>query len=82
MKIFGESLLTRIKRIDPILFISVAFLSFMSILTIFGSVENFGKSKLTMQIAMTAVGTVIVFVMANLDYKFIVDRFYLYMLGS
>jgi rod shape determining protein RodA len=53
-----------------------------SILTILGSVENFGKSKLVMQLAMTAVGTVIVFVMANLDYKFIVDRFYIYMFGA
>ena len=77
MRIFGETLLTRIKRIDPILFGSVAFLSLVSILTIFGSVENFGKSKLVMQLAMTAVGTVIVFVMANIDYKFFVDRFYI-----
>ena len=82
MRDFGKALLKGIKRVDLILFITVAFLSMTSILTILGSVENFGKSKLVMQLAMTAVGTVIVFVMANLDYKFIVDRFYIYMFGA
>ena len=82
MRDLGKALLKGIKRVDLILFITVAFLSMTSILTILGSVENFGKSKLIMQLAMTAVGTVIVFVMANLDYKFIVDRFYIYMFGA
>ncbi len=77
MKIFGLTLGERIKKIDPILFVTVAFLSFMSILTIFGSVENFGKSKLEMQIAMTVMGTVAVFVLANIDYKLFVDRLYI-----
>lgn len=74
MKIFGQTIYERIKKIDPILFITVAFLSFMSILTIFGSVENFGKSKLVMQVAMTVMGTVALFVLANIDYKIFVDR--------
>ena len=52
----------------------------MSILTVFGAVENFGKSKLVMQVAMTVVGIAAVFIISNLDYKFIVDRFWLYML--
>ena len=82
MRDLGKALLKGIKRVDLILFRTVAFLSMTSILTILGSVENFGKSKLVMQLAMTAVGTVIVFVMANLDYKFIVDRFYIYMFGA
>ena len=77
MKIFGLTLGERIKKIDPIIFITVSFLSFMSILTIFGSVENFGKSKLVMQVAMTVMGTVAVFVLANIDYKIFVDRLYL-----
>ncbi len=68
-----------VKRIDPILFFLCAFLSAASILTIFGSVENFGKSKLIMQIAMTLAGTVGVFLLANIDYKFFVDRFYIFM---
>lgn len=77
MKIFGLTLGERIKKIDPILFVTVAFLSFVSILTIFGSVENFGKSKLVMQVAMTLMGTVAVFVLANIDYKLFVDRLYI-----
>ena len=77
MKIFGVTLGERIKKIDPILFVTVAFLSFMSILTIFGSVENFGKSKLVMQVAMTVMGTVALFVLANIDYKLFVDRLYI-----
>ena len=77
MKIFGLTARERIKKIDPILFVTVAFLSFMSILTIFGSVENFGKSKLDMQVAMTAMGTVALFVLANIDYKLLVDKIYI-----
>ncbi len=80
MRIFGEDVRTRIKRIDPILFTAVAFLSVISILTVFGAVDNFGKSKLVMQVAMTVVGTVAVFILSNLDYKYIVDRYWLFML--
>ncbi len=83
MRVFGVTLKDRIKRIDPILFFSCAFLSFMSILTIFGSVENFGRSKLIMQVAMTLLGTFAVFLLSNLDYRFFVDRFYIVMfIGS
>ena len=83
MKIFGKSLAERLKRIDPILFSTSTFLSLFSILTIYGSVDNFGRSKLIMQIAMTVVGIFAVFVVANMDYKFFVDRFYIILfLGS
>ncbi len=77
MRIFGETLGARIKRIDPIIFIFSAILSLISILTILGSVENFGRSKLVMQVAMTVAGMIAVFVIANLDYRFFVDRFYI-----
>ena len=80
MRIFGESLKTRLSRIDPILFAATSFLSVISILTVFGAVDNFGKSKLVMQVAMTAAGIVAVFIISNLDYKFIVDRFWLFLL--
>ena len=75
MRVFGVKFGDRIKRIDLILFLASAILSFVSILTILGSVENFGKSKLVMQIAMTAVGVIGVFILANVDYRFFVDRF-------
>ena len=83
MRAFGITLKERIKRLDPVLFGATAFLSFISILTILGSVENFGRSKLIMQIAMTALGTLLLFFLANFDYRFFIDRFYIIMfLGS
>ncbi len=80
MRIFGVSIKDRLKRIDPILFWATAFLSVMSLLTVIGAVENFGRSKLVMQIAMTVVGTIAVLILSNLDYRFFVDRFWLVML--
>ena len=75
MKMFGMSFVDRLKHVDPILFICTALLSIISILTIFGAVDNFGRSKLVMQIAMTVVGIVALFIVANVDYRFFVDRF-------
>lgn len=68
--------------VDPILFFSMAFLSFVSILTIFGGMENFGRSKLIMQTAMTLAGMVALFIIANVDYRFFVDRLWLFLLGA
>lgn len=79
---FGLSLKDRLKHIDPILFGCMAFLSFMSITTIFGAMDNFGKSKLIMQIAMTLAGVIALFIVANVDYRFFVDRFAIIMLGA
>ena len=75
MKMFGMSFRDRLRHVDPILFICTAVLSLISILTIYGAVENFGKSKLVMQIAMTVVGAIALFIVANIDYRFFVDRF-------
>lgn len=80
MQIFGVSLRERIGRIDPVLFCACAFLSAMSILTVFGAVDNFGRSKLIMQCAMTVAGTVAVILLANIDYRFFVNRFWLFLL--
>jgi len=77
MQIFGVSLKDRLRRIDPILFWTTFFLSVVSIVTVFGAVDNFGKSKLIMQCAMTAVGSIAVLIFANMDYRFFVDRFHL-----
>ena len=64
------------KNIDPILFGATSFLSVVSLLTIFGAMDNFGKSKLVMQVAMTILGFAMLYIIANLDYKFMVDRFF------
>ncbi len=83
MKIFGMSLKDRLGHIDPTMFICTTFLSLVSILTIYGAMENFGRIKLTMQLAMTAAGIFAIFVIANIDYKFFVDRFAIIMfIGS
>ena len=68
-----------VKQIDPILFGATSFLTLLSILTIFGAMDNFGKSKLVMQIAMAFAGTVMMLVIANVDYKFFIDRFLIIM---
>ena len=78
----GFSIKDKIKHIDPILFGCMAFLSLVSIITIFGAVDNFGRSKLIMQIAMAVVGAVALFIVANVDYRFFIDRFAIFMLGA
>ncbi len=73
---------SKIKRVDLILFCATTFLSLFSIITIFGAVDNFGKSKLVMQLAMAVLGAGMIFIIANIDYKFFVDKLYLFMLGA
>ena len=83
MKVFGVPLKERIRRIDPVLFWASLVLSVISIMTILGAVDNFGRSKLVMQCAMTVVGIFVLFLIANFDYRFFVDRFYVILfLGS
>ena len=76
-------MLNSFKRLDPILLICAVVLSSVSILTVFGAVDNFGRSKLIMQMAMTLVGLVALWMLANLDYRFLVDRFFwVFLIGS
>ena len=69
-----------IGHIDPILFACTTLLSLISIVTIISAVDNFGKSKLVMQVAMFVVGNIIILVVANLDYHIILDRLFWVML--
>ncbi len=69
-----------VRRVDPILLICTAFLSLVSLLTVYGAVDNFGMSKLRMQFAMTVMGVILTFVVANLDYHVILDRLWPVML--
>ena len=75
MKSVGRTFWDKLRQVDPILFFCTLFLSAISLLTIFGAVDNFGKSKLVMQTAMVLLGTVSIFIIANFDYRFFVDRF-------
>ena len=75
MKGFKMSFKDKLKHVDPTLLICTSLLSIISIVTIWGAMENFGRSKLIMQIAMTLAGTVALFIVANIDYRFFIDRF-------
>ncbi len=70
-----------IKSVDPVLFACTLLLSLISIVTIFGAMDNFGKRKLIMQIAMTAAGIIATFIIANIDYHLIVDKLWLVFIG-
>lgn len=67
-------------RVDPFLLGFTTLLTLISLVTILGAIDNFGKSKLVMQLSMSLVGILVVFVLANLDYRFIIDRLWLVML--
>ena len=83
MKSFGRTFWDKLRRIDPVLFACTAILSLISLITIFGAIDNFGRSKLVMQSAMVIVGSVGLFILANFDYRFFVDRFAIFLfLGS
>ncbi|MBR5124635.1 MAG: FtsW/RodA/SpoVE family cell cycle protein [Clostridia bacterium] len=70
-----------LRRVDWVLLLCTTVLSVISLVTIYGAVDNFGMSKLKMQLAMTLAGIVVTFIIANLDYHVIVDRLWLFMLG-
>ncbi len=66
--------------IDPVLFICATLLSLISIVTIWGAVDNFGMSKLKMQVFIFAVGIFVTFFIAMIDYRVIVDKLWLWLL--
>ncbi len=69
-----------VRRVDWVLLACTTILSVISLLTIYGAVDNFGMSKLKMQFAMAVMGFIVTFIVANLDYHVIVDRLWLVML--
>ncbi len=69
-----------VRSVDPILFICVTLLCIISIVTVYGAVDNFGRSKLKMQIAMFLLGSIVTVVIASVDFRYIVDKLWLPML--
>ena len=53
-----QYLLHAVRSVDPVLFFSVMLLGIISIVTVYGAVDNFGQSKLKMQVAMFIVGSI------------------------
>lgn len=70
-----------VRRVDPILLACTLVLSAIGLITIWGAVDNFGQRKLKMQLAMTVLGLIMTFVVANLDYHVILERLWLPMLA-
>ena len=66
-----------LRRVDWVLLLCTTVLSTVSLVTVYGAVDNFGMSKLKMQFAMTVLGIILTFIMANLDYHVILDRLWL-----
>ena len=64
-------------KLDPVLFACTLALSFISIVTIFGAMDNFGTRKLIMQVAMTLAGIVAMIVISRVDYHWIVDKLWI-----
>lgn len=69
------SLKSIIKSVDPIILFCMLTLTCMSLLTVIGGAEEFGKRRLIMQLAMNAAGLVATFLIARLDYRDIAERF-------
>ncbi len=76
----GNVIRTAVKNIDPVLFCAATLLSLISIFTVWGAVDNFGMSKLKMQVFIFVVGICVTFFIAYIDYRVIVDKLWLYML--
>ncbi len=70
----------KIQGLDPILFACTSFLSIFSIVIVYGAVDNFGKSKLVMQVAMALAGAVATVFVANINYRWLVKKAWLIML--
>ena len=68
-----------VRRVDPVLLVCTLVLTGISLLTVWGAADNFGMSKLKMQLAMAILGVVATVVVANLDYHVVVERAYLIM---
>ena len=71
-----------VRNVDPILVGCATLLSIISIITVWGAVDNFGMSKLKMQVAIFIVGILVTFAIAFIDYRIIVDKLWIYMLAA
>ena len=82
LRSIGKFIRNSFARLDKTVFICSMIITFMSLITIFGARENFGNSKIVMQIAMTLVGICAVTVMVHIDYRLFVERYWLILFGG
>ena len=76
LRSLGRYIKNSFARFDKPLLILSMLITFMSLISIFGAKENFGNSKLIMQLAMTVVGFCAIVVLVNLDYRIFVERYW------
>lgn len=62
------------QSVDPIIMLCVLSLTAMSLLTVIGGAEEFGKRRLIMQLAMNAAGLIATFIIARLDYRDVAEK--------
>ena len=83
MKTYKRSFRDMLTQVDPVLFFCSLAISLISLVTIVSGIDVFGTRTLIMQGAMTLLGALIVFFIANLDYVEVVEKLYIVMfLGS
>ncbi|MBE6634488.1 MAG: hypothetical protein E7620_09140 [Ruminococcaceae bacterium] len=71
-----------VRCVDPVLFICVTALCLISIVTVWGAVDNFGQSKLKMQVAMFLVGSVATVVVASIDFRMFAEKLRIPMMAA
>lgn len=71
-----------VRNIDPVLFICSVLLSLISIVTIVGAADNFGMTKLYMQVFIFIVGIAVTLAVACVDLHALIDRLWIYMLAG
>lgn len=74
---FGKLIKSSFYKLDKPILIRSLIITLMSLVTIYGARENFGMSKLVMQIAMTAVGLCAVMLLVHVDYRLFVDKYWI-----
>lgn len=81
----GEPVLRFFKKIfgklDPILLAVTVLLNLYSAVILTGSTDVFGRSRLVMQIGMSVFGFILMTVISHLDYRFIVNRYWVFFLA-
>ncbi len=68
-------------KLDPILVAVTVLLNLYSVVILTGATDVFGRSRLVMQIGMSVFGFVLMTVISHLDYRFIVNRYWILFLA-
>ncbi len=78
-----EKLKEIVRGIDPVLFTCSTLLSLISIITVWGAVDNFGASKLRMQIFIFILGMIVTVVFSLIDFRVITEKLWgWFLIGS